>query len=130
MTLIKACGIRAPKEVLGGMSGNAQKLALRVTEHLTWRTNDWKDSHQFALPLLCRLTCIKPRNIRTRTFLIPAHGLIFPKSVMMSESLRHAFLTAPQTGVKVPQLQGYRSGRQCAHSGSQESGACLYLWLV
>lgn len=55
-----------------------------------------------ALPLLCRLPRIKPRNIKTTTFLILVHRLIFPKSVMTSESLPNASPAASQTEVKVP----------------------------
>lgn len=61
------------------------------------------------------------KEILTLTFLILAHGLIFPKSLMMSSSLPKAFIEASKTRVKVPLCP--MSG--CVHCGSQEWHTCV-----
>lgn len=96
---------RAPTESNNGQVGwgeTSRSQPWGWMEHWAWRAGDWESSHQLALPLLCRLSRIKPRDIKTTIFLILVHRLIFPKSVMMSESLPNASPAASQTEVKVP----------------------------
>lgn len=119
---------RAPAESSGqvGWGETSRRQPSRWMEHWAWRAGDWENS-QLAVPILCRLPRIKPR-----TFLILVHRLIFPKSVMMSESLPNSSPSSfsnRSKGPALPQLQGFHSSNSVL-GGSQESTTRPYLWLA